>query len=195
MRLRGQDPTFGDGMRIARQHVGSIFGYAVIAATVGVILSLIRGRGEQRNLGRDIAAGLGQMAWNIATFLAIPVLVSQPIGPIQALTESTRLLKKTWGEQIIGSTGIGLIFGLAIFGLILGGVALAVILASNEQGLAALIVIILTVLLVALLAVLQTALNGIYKAAVYLYAAEGKEATQFNPALVRGAFRPATASA
>jgi hypothetical protein len=195
MRLRGENPSFGDGLRIARQHLGAIFGYAVIAATVGVVLSLIRGRGGNRSAVGDVAASVGQMAWNITTFLAIPVLVSQKIGPIQALGESAKLLKKSWGEQLVGSTGIGLVFGTLIFLVILGGTLLTVLMASSEQTLAALIVLVLAVLLVVLLATIQAALNGIYKAAVYLYAAEGKEAVHFDPALVQGAFRTAGASA
>jgi hypothetical protein len=49
------------------------------------------------------------------------------------------------------------------------------------------------ILLIALLAVIQTALTGIYKAAVYLYAAEHVETPAFDPALVRTAFQPARA--
>ena len=38
MRLDGGNPTFGDGLRIASSKIGVIAGYALIAATVGMIL-------------------------------------------------------------------------------------------------------------------------------------------------------------
>jgi hypothetical protein len=44
-----------------------------------------------------------------------------------------------------------------------------------------------------LLAIVQTALTGIYKAAIYLYAAEDVETPAFDPALVRTAFQAARA--
>ena len=51
----------------------------------------------------------------------------------------------------------------------------------------------LVILLIVLLGIVQTALSGIYKAAVYLYAAEHVETPQFSPALVSTAFQPARA--
>lgn len=191
IRLRGGDPTFGDGMRIALAHLGPIFVYAVVAATVGVVVALIRGRGNERSLGRSLLAGFTQAAWNLATFLAIPVMVSKPISALGALKESTLLLKRTWGEQIIGATGIGLVFAIPTISLIVLGFGGAVFLFANELAVAGLGLVVITVLLLALLSVLQTALSGIYKAAVYLYAAEHQEAELFNPGLVRTAFNPA----
>lgn len=191
IRLRGGDPTFGDGMRIALAHVGPIFVYAVVAAIVGVVVALIRGRGNQRSLGRDLLAGLTQAAWNLATFLAVPIMVSKPIGALDALKESTMLLKRTWGEQIIGNAGIGLVFAVPTVLVIVAGFGGAILLFANDLAFAGLAVVVIAALLLALLAVLQTALSGIYKAAVYLYAAEHEETPIFAPELVRTAFNPA----
>src|SRR5689334_17946827 len=44
IRLRGGDPTVGDGFRLAASRVVPILGYAVIAATVGVILRAVSKR-------------------------------------------------------------------------------------------------------------------------------------------------------
>lgn len=191
IRLRGGDPTFGDGMRIATAHIGPIFVYAVVAATVGVIVAVLRGRGRERSLGRSLAARFTQAAWNLATFLAIPVMVSKPISAFGALKESTVMLKRTWGEQIIGNAGIGLVFLFPTILLIVVGFGGAIILIANELAAIGVVVAIITLFLLALLAVVQTALSGIYKAAVYLYAAEHEESALFEPALVRSAFNPA----
>ena len=120
IRLQGGDPTLADGFRIANQRFGSIVGYALVAATVGIILKSISRRGV---VGRIIAGVFG-LAWNLATFLAVPVLVVEGIGPIEAVKRSTQLLKKTWGEQIVGNIGNGLVYGLMTLAatLVFGGI-------------------------------------------------------------------------
>src|SRR5438309_1955063 len=74
---------------------------------------------EQRAaiLGRIVAAVLGLM-WNLATFLAVPVLVAEKLGPIATVKRSVQLLKKTWGESIVGDAAIGTVFGLMMFSTI-----------------------------------------------------------------------------
>jgi hypothetical protein len=112
IRLRGGDPTVGDGFRIATQHIGVILGYALVSATVGMILRWLSERGKF--LGK-IASSIAGMAWNLATYLVVPVLVIEDVGPLEAVKRSANLLKKTWGEQIVGNFSIGVIFGLLIF--------------------------------------------------------------------------------
>ncbi|WP_462321475.1 DUF6159 family protein, partial [Halochromatium sp.] len=110
-RLRGGDPTFGDGLALARQRAGVILGYSTVAATVGLVLSLLRGREQQPGIGL-LLASLGGFAWSVATFLVIPVLAAKNIGPIAAIKESVELLKRTWGEQLSVNVGLGVIIGL-----------------------------------------------------------------------------------
>ncbi len=168
IRLDGGDPTVADGLRIARSKIGVILGYAAIAATVGMLLRAI----EQRAgfIGRWIVAFIGA-AWTVVTFLTVPVLVMRDIGPIDAVKESARLLKTTWGENVIGQGGVGLVFGLVQFVLIAGTVALAVMLAANNLLAFAVVVASIGVLLVLFAALLQAALSGIYSAALYRHAA------------------------
>ncbi|MFL7869629.1 MAG: DUF6159 family protein, partial [Anaerolineales bacterium] len=116
IRLKGGDPTVSDGFRIAFQHIGSILGYALLSATVGMVLRMISERSG--TLGRIVISLVG-LAWNLATYLAVPVLVIEGLGPVEAIKRSTGLLKKTWGEQIVGNFSIGLIFVLATVLMIL----------------------------------------------------------------------------
>ena len=82
IRLRGGDPTLGDGFGIARSHLGTILGYAAIAATVGMILKFLSQAGESEGRGNPLAligalvSSIVGMAWSLATFLAVPVLVT-----------------------------------------------------------------------------------------------------------------------
>jgi ABC-type multidrug transport system fused ATPase/permease subunit len=186
IRLRGGDPTVGDGFRIAMQHVVSILGYALISATVGMILRWLSERGK--TLGRIVSSILG-LAWNLATYLVVPVLVVEGVGPLEAIKRSANLLKKTWGEQIVGNFSIGLVFGLVIVLVIIVSVPIFVLVAST--GSAAIIVpaALVFVLVLVFLGLINSTLNGIYIAAVYRYAAEGEASGFFSEEMVREAFR------
>jgi Family of unknown function (DUF6159) len=78
-----------------------------------------------------IAASLLGVGWNIATYLVVPILVVENVGPVEAIQRSTRLLKQTWGEQIIGNLGLGAVFGLLTFGVMLVGIPLVLLAAGT----------------------------------------------------------------
>lgn len=187
IRLQGGDPTVGDGLRIAGGKIGAIFGYALVAATVGMILRAIQERAGW--LGRWIAGLLGA-AWTVASFLVVPVLVSRDVGPIEAVKESALLLKRTWGENVIGQGGIGLVFGLINFLVVIAGAALIVAAAMSQN--AVLIGLAVATLVIALVigALVQAALSGIYSAALYRYASGEGESAGFDSALLTQAFAP-----
>ncbi|MCD4684610.1 MAG: DUF6159 family protein [Anaerolineae bacterium] len=188
IRLDGGDPTLKDGFDIAMKHVSNILGYAIIAATVGMLLRALRERG---GLLAQVVAWFGEMAWNVATYLVVPVLVVEGVSPIDAVKRSSSLLKKTWGEQIAGNFGIGMVMfliGLVLFFV----VALPILALAFLTGSLPVIVlgIGLVVLMFATLGLIGSALNGIYVAAVYRYAVTGQtEGNFFSPELIQGAFR------
>ena len=187
IRLDGGDPTVRDGLRIAGSRFGQILGYAAIAATVGLILRIIEERAGF--IGRWIAGLLG-LAFTVATFLTVPILVSRDIGPMEAVKESASLLKKTWGENIIGNAGMGLVFFLFYLGII--GVALVFVFGAAQTGSPTLIVLVAVIAVFAIigLALVQTALQGVYSAALYRYATDGNVGESFSSALLGEAFRP-----
>ena len=186
IRLRGGDPTVADGFRIAASRIQPILGYALIAATAGLLLRAIS---ERSGLLGRLVVGLVGLAWNLATFLVVPVLVVEDVGPIEAIQQSASYLKRTWGEQIAGNIGMGLVFGLISLGTLAAGVVLLSAAAATES--AALIIFIAVCLLLAFVAIalVSSALSGVYAAAVYRYAAEGQTGGFFTPAMVRSAFR------
>jgi hypothetical protein len=186
IRLRGGDPTVGDGFRIAFRHAGAILGYAAISATVGVVLRMLTERAG--GLGQLVISLIG-LAWNIATFLVVPVLVVEEVGPVDAIKRSVALLKGTWGEQIAGNLSINLVFGLLFVLALLLGVPL-VILAATSQSLVLIVaaVVLLVVVLIGL-ALVGSTLSGIFTAAVYHYAVTGETGGYFRQDLVEQAFR------
>jgi hypothetical protein len=186
IRLDGGDPTLADGFRIAREHIGPILGYALVSATVGVILRAISERG---GIVGQIVSSLFGMAWNIVTFLVIPVLVLEDIGPIDAVKRSGSLLKDTWGEQIVGNFGMGAVFGLLTLGVFLVSVPLFIIAGTAESVALVFLVIALVVFALIALALISSTLGGIYTAAVYRYAVQGEAGEYFPAEMVQGAFR------
>ncbi|MCX6363924.1 MAG: DUF6159 family protein [Actinobacteria bacterium] len=186
IRLKGGDPTLGDGLRGAWSHIGPILGYAAIAATVGLVLQILRERG---GIAGVIVAALGGMAWNVITFLVIPVLVVEGIGPVTAIKRSAGLLKKTWGEQIIGNAGIGLVFGLLGFAVAVVGIGLGVLIMSAGVVAVGLAVIALAVIAIMVISLLGATLRGIYSAALYEYAVGG-DTGAFDHGTLAGAFQP-----
>jgi hypothetical protein len=187
MRLDGKEPTFSDGMRIATSKIGHIAGYALIAATVGMILRAIQER--VGFIGRIIVGILG-VGWTLATYLVVPILVTRDVGPIDAVKESATLFKKTWGESVIGQGGIGLAFGFITFGVILFGIVLIVAAIVAQSGVLIVAAIVLTILAVVLLALISSALSGIYAAALYRYATTGEGTQGFATNVMKAAFAP-----
>jgi hypothetical protein len=185
IRLDGGDPTLGDGFRIAFSRLPKIIVYAVIAATVGMILRWIS---QRAGFVGQIVGGVLGFAWSVATFLVVPVLVVENIGPLEAIKRSTGYLRRTWGEQIIGNVGIGLVFGILMFLVILAGGALCFFLfqASVSLGVAGIVALIV---IVGILALIASALGGIFTASVYRYATKGDGGTMFNNETLATAFR------
>lgn len=184
IRLRGGDPTLHDGLRIAWSKAGKILGYALIAATVGMVLRAIEERAG--TIGKWVA-GLFGAVWTVATFLTVPVLVSRDVGPIDAVKESALLLKKTWGENLIGQGGVGVVFALLQFAVIALTV-LGILLVVSTKSVALIVAVAaLGVFAVMALALIQAALSGIYAAALYRHAM-GEETLGMDRALLDAAF-------
>jgi hypothetical protein len=188
IRLRGGDPTVSDGFRIARERIGTILGYAVISATVGMILRAISERGGI--IGTIVSSILG-FGWTVATFLVVPILAVENIGPMDSVKRSVDLLKKTWGENLVAHFGIG-----AVFGWISAGVIFLVFLPLMFLGVAiesgGLMVLSVVVLILALVAIglISSALTGIYQAVLYRYAVDGEVGGEFDAATIEQAFKP-----
>ena len=187
IRLDGRDPTFADGLRVASSRIGAIAGYALIAATVGMILRAIQ---ERVGFIGKIIVGLLGVGWTIATYMVVPVLVTREVGPIDAVKESAGLIKKTWGENVIGQVGLGAAFALIFVAVMLCGAALFVA-AIFTQSLAAIVaVLVIGLLALAVTALVQSALTGIYAAALYRYATQGAGTPGFDAQAMKVAFAP-----
>ena len=85
MRFNGQEPSVGDGFRMAMSRLPQIFAWALVSATVGMLLKVIENAHEK--VGYYISMLLGA-AWSIMTFFVVPVLVVEKTGPFEAVGRS-----------------------------------------------------------------------------------------------------------
>ncbi len=184
IRFKGGDPTLGDGLRAASARLPQIAGWALVSATVGIVLKLIESRSERAG---QIVSGLLGMAWSVTTYFVVPVLVVERVGPVGAVKRSGSIMGKTWGEALAGQFGMGLVtfllFRPAIAMLVLGAVALS----ANQAvlGVGLLVVGGVALLVVSLI---SSAVSAILLAALYLYAAEGRLPSNFDQDLLKHAF-------
>jgi hypothetical protein len=204
IRLRGGDPTVGDGLRAAAARLGPILGFAAIAATVGTILQiadlLLRQRRDEAsssgNVGGVIAALIASLivaligaAWSVATFFVVPVMIVERIGPIAAIRRSVAVIRQIWGPSAIVNLGMGLIFFFVYLAVVVVGGGLTVAIWQARLGPAALAMLAVTIVAVFLVALVQSALRGVFVAALYRYAVEGAESsTYFESGLLERAF-------
>lgn len=186
IRLEGGNPTLNDGLSAAWSKLPSIIGYALISATVGMILRAIQ---ERAGFVGRIVAGLLGVGWTVATFPVVPVLAAQNVGPVDAVKDSAGLVKRTWGENIIGNAGIGLVGGLLVFCVM--AVSFGLFVAAAATNSVPLMITVGAVGIIALVALslFQNALHGVYAAALYRYAQYGDPGEGFDRALLENAFR------
>lgn len=104
IRLKGGDPTVRDGIGAAMARLPQIAAWALVAATVGLILKAIESRSER--VGQIVASLLG-MAWSITTFFVVPILVVEKTGPIDAVKRSVGIMKKAWGNRLPRMLALG----------------------------------------------------------------------------------------
>ncbi len=177
-RLRGGDPNVTSGLKAASARIPQILAWAVVVTVVMLILRALRRRG---GLAGQIAAMFGEAAWELASFFAVPFIVEEGVGPFEALRRSASLLRQTWGRQITAGFGFGL---LTIGAIIIAAIpALLLALVHPLLGLA------IGIPLVGLAWASVTAMEGIFKAALYDYAT-GREPHGFDQASLQNAYHP-----
>jgi len=182
-RLMGGTWTFRDGLELAWERKGTILQWALVAATVGVILRTL----EERLglIGRIIMRIIG-VAWTLACYFVVPVLAFEDLTPIEAVKRSAKLFHDTWGEKVIGGFSLSLVSMM----LMLPGIGL-VFLATFLGGLNGLLLgLALMFIYFLLLSVFMSAVGGIFNAALYRYACFKQVPPAFSHDLVASAWAP-----
>jgi ABC-type multidrug transport system fused ATPase/permease subunit len=182
-KLNGKDMTVGEGLSNSAKHLPAIIGWAVLSATVGLVLHLLE---ERAGFIGDIVLAIIGGVWSLVTYFVVPVLILEDKGVVDSLKESVSLIKKTWGESIVGSAGMAIIF--VIIGVLAALVVLATMFLGNVLLFGAALALFL--IFIVLLAVVYYAMQGIFVTALYTYAKTGSVPSSFNKDLIENAFAP-----
>ena len=183
-RLRGGDPNVSSGLVHALAHIHTLLGWSIIAATVGLILQLLRAN-QRSSIARIVIDMIGGV-WEFLTFFVIPILVSENVGPVGAIKRSSGLVRKTWGRQITASFGFMIVYILAVIVGLLPAFVVGMLWSTGG--------IVVGVLTVGLALCTVQALEGIFKAALYEFAM-GEKPAEFDLRTLQNAYRPAPAGA
>lgn len=104
--FNGEEPTISKGIQFSLSRIGTIFSWALVAATVGLVLRII-----QQNVGwiGKIITGIIGMVWGVTTFFVVPVLAYENVGPLEAIKRSGSLMKQKWGESLGAGFSMGIV--------------------------------------------------------------------------------------
>jgi hypothetical protein len=180
VRFSGEEPTLGDGFGAAFSRLPQILLWALLSASVGVLLKIISDRSPK--VGKIVADLLG-VVWGVMTYFVVPVLVVEKVGPFQAVKRSCKIMRKTWGETLVSNFGIGLI----MFFLFLAALV-PLFLCLIIGGVAVIIGLVISVTLILLLSLVSSALDTIIVAALYQYAALKETPRGFKEGVLSNAF-------
>ena len=170
----------------------AIFLWALISATVSPIYYVVEKYSRIRlvpyvRVVAIILTTLMRGMWSIYTYLVIPVMIAEGVGPIQAVKRSRTLIRETWGEQLVSR------FTFDIMALIIGlpiclAVSLIWFLVPHPTGQIIAIALLIGIMTPTLLFIY--ALRSIYLAALYEYAVNGVIPAPFTPNVIKESWEP-----
>ena len=182
-RLEGRDTSLSASLGAVNSKLHRILPWAIVQGTVSVVIAAIE---ERAGFVGQIIVRLIGAAWSIVTFLTVPVIMMEDVGPWNALKRSGTLLKQTWGENLVAQAGFGILAMVAS----LPGIALIAIGIATNQIVAAVGLGAIGVLWVLVVSVVVSAMSGIYRIALYRFAVDGKAPGAFAGSDLSGAFGP-----
>jgi hypothetical protein len=181
--LHGRPTSVKEGLAVASSRAGRILPWAIVQATVSTIIQAIE---ERFGFVGTLIGSLIGAAWSVVTFLTVPIIVFEDVGPVNALKRSGKLLKQTWGENIIGQGGLGLLMLLPM----LVAVGIGALGVASGTAVVAIPLIAVAVVMLLVATVVVNALSGIYRTALYRYAVDGQVPTAFAGADLEHSFGP-----
>lgn len=178
-RLRSEPISVREAFSANVGRLPLLIGWSLLSATVGLFLRLLE---ERLPIAGRIAVAIVGVAWSLATMLAIPVLVIENVGPIDAVKRSGTLIRHRFGESVVGRGLVGLpviLIGLPF--MIIGG-----LIATQS------LVVGIVIIAIALGAVVAFtgALTGVFTTALYRFATDGETHGAFTADEMAMALRP-----
>lgn len=179
--FKGRAMLIMEGIKAANSHFLQLYNWNSYAGTVGIFLNLFQKALRKMKFYQRIFQGL---RWVIATYLVIPVIMTDKSGPVASIKTSAKLIRATWGENLKPNFGFLPLLLPARFltliplivGLIKGGHQNVLIGAA------------LTITLIILVSTISSTTRTIISCALHTYASEGIVVSEFDEKLIKNAF-------
>ncbi len=168
--LEGGEVDLRAGLAAAWEVKGPLFVWALVSATVGIVINAIEN--SDSRLARLFGTLFG-VAWTLLTFFVVPVIVFERASTTGMFERSAGTFKRTWGEAPISLVGIQLVSLVVVLPFVLVGGLLF----SAGVAVAGIAIVLVGILLSYLVG--QT-LQGVVKTTLYLYAEEGLRPAEFD---------------
>ncbi|MES2749379.1 MAG: DUF6159 family protein [Patescibacteria group bacterium] len=181
VRAHGGNASLGDGISRAFSNIVPLFIWSLITSTVGMILRSISERSAL--VGKIVTSLLGA-AWAILTFFVIPIMVLDKKTAFSAIPTSAQLFKKTWGETLVANVTLGLVFMVAHLLVFASFIGLLIYAGSTLNSVLLILSIIGVIVWLIVATLVHSALEGILKTLLYIYAAENVVPSNFNKELL-----------
>ncbi len=185
--LAGQPPSIRSGVAFAMQRIQSILFWSLFAGLVGYLIKTIS---ERLGFIGNILMRFVGVAWSVASVFVIPIIIRENNqNPIQLLKSSAAMLKKTWGESLIGYVGIGSISILIALGVVASIFASLITGALLDSPALLFTGVTLSILFAIVAGLVVSVANDIFRCALYIYASEGVVPEPFDADLMNAAWK------
>ena len=189
-RLSGGDPTVRSALAGARARFKQLMLWGLMTLAVAWLIRIIEHLLERVPYIGWLLSWLwstfARAAWAVLTFLTLPIVIVEGLGPSASLSRSYELLKRTWGENLIVQVGLGLVG----FVLMLPGLFVIVLFAASGAVPAIVVGAILGGLYLVGVMLFISALNSVLQSALYHYAVKGEVPAGFAGHDFSTAFAP-----
>jgi hypothetical protein len=179
-RLRGDDPTVNDGIKVATEKLNRIVSWTLISIAVGLLLQVIA---ERFRLAGYITSRLLGVAWGLATTFVLPVIaLEDDVSVGGSIRRSASIFRAKWGESVVAQASVSLaIFLCAIPAFFVVALLMAM---SAPVGIAGAVIAIGAVVLI------SGALDSVVSVALYRYAMDGTVLGAFTSEDLDDVFKP-----
>jgi hypothetical protein len=177
--LRGAPVSISGGLRLALSRWKAIALWSLFTGAVGLVIRAIE---ERVGLVGRWIVGLIGLAWSVASVFVVPAIVveEKTANPVHFLKTSASMLRRTWGESLLGYLGIrfgGVLIFLGSLVFLAAAVVLSV--ALETFWFIAVAFVVWLVSLFCFMYLLNVA-SQVFLGALYLYAAEGAAPAPFE---------------
>ena len=179
VRMHGGDATLGEGIGVAFKHAPTLFLWACITSTVGMVLRIIA---ERSALLMRIVVALIGAAWSVLTYFVVPAIIIDKKSATDAIHHSGEVFRRTWGETIVASISLSLAF-LAFFIVLIVAIVGALVVSGGDPIVSIICGIVFIVSIVGSI-IMSSVLDSVLRTLLYIYASENITPTNFNSELL-----------